>query len=38
VLIDGQELATLMMDYNVGVSTSSVYEVKRVDYDYFEED
>jgi len=37
VLIDGEELAGLMIDYGVGVSTTSVYEVKRIDYDYFEE-
>lgn len=37
VLIDGQELAKFMIEYNVGVSTKKVYEVKRVDSDYFEE-
>lgn len=37
VLIDGQELARYMIDYNVGVSTKQVYEVKRIDSDYFEE-
>ena len=37
VLIDGRELAELMIDYGVGVSTGRVYEVKRIDYDYFEE-
>ncbi len=37
VLISGRELADLMIDYGVGVSTSSVYEVKKIDYDYFEE-
>lgn len=35
VLIDGQELARLMMDYDVGVSVASRYDVKRVDLDYF---
>ncbi len=35
VLIDGLKLAQLMIDYNVGVSRSQVYEVKRVDSDYF---
>jgi len=38
VLIDGQHLATLMMDFDVGVSTTASYIVKRVDSDYFEED
>lgn len=37
VLIDGQELAKYMIEYNVGVSTKKVYEVKRLDTDYFEE-
>ena len=37
VLIDGQELAELMIDYGIGVSTGKVFEVKRIDYDYFEE-
>jgi restriction system protein len=37
VLISGQELAELMIDYGVGVTTASVYEVKRMDYDYFED-
>lgn len=37
VLIDGQELARYMIEYNVGVSTKRVYEVKRLDSDYFEE-
>ena len=30
VLIDGQELARYMIEYNVGVSTKQVYEVKRI--------
>lgn len=37
VLINGQELARYMIEYNVGVSTKQVYEVKRIDSDYFEE-
>ncbi|MBR4315248.1 MAG: restriction endonuclease [Lachnospiraceae bacterium] len=37
VLIDGQELARYMIEYNVGVSTKQVYEVKKIDSDYFEE-
>ncbi|MDZ7950898.1 restriction endonuclease [Nostoc sp. DedQUE09] len=35
VLIDGQELAQLMIDNNVGVSIVSVYEIKKIDSDYF---
>lgn len=37
VLIDGFELAQLMIDYNLGVATQHVYEVKKIDSDYFEE-
>lgn len=37
VLIDGRELASYMMEYNVGVSTKRVYEIKKIDNDYFEE-
>ena len=37
VLIDGEALANLMIDYNVGTAVESSYEVKRIDSDYFEE-
>lgn len=37
VLIDGKALSALMIDFDVGVSVSASYLVKRVDYDYFEE-
>jgi restriction system protein len=37
VLIDGEQLAQLMIDYNLGVSTQRMYEIKRLDSDYFEE-
>jgi len=37
VLIDGDELASLMIKHNVGVRVRNVYEVKRVDEDYFSE-
>jgi restriction system protein len=36
VLIDGNMLAELMIENNVGVSTSGKYELKRIDNDYFE--
>ena len=36
ILIDGEQLATLMIDHNVGVSTVGMYELKRLDNDYFE--
>jgi len=35
VLIDGDTLAELMIDYGVGVSSVASYEVERVDTDYF---
>jgi len=37
VLIDGEQLAALMVDHGVGVTRVGVYEVKRVDGDYFVE-
>jgi restriction system protein len=37
VLIDGKTLAELMIDHNVGVTRSHVYEIKRVDLDYFDQ-
>jgi len=37
VLIDGQRLAELMIDHDVGVSTERMFSVKRLDGDYFEE-
>lgn len=37
VLIDGSQLATLMIDYGVGVTAVITYEVKRLDSDYFDE-
>ena len=37
VLIDGDRLAGLMIDHNVGVTLEATYEVKRVDSDYFME-
>jgi restriction system protein len=36
ILIDGVQLTKLMIDYNVAVSKSKVYEIKRIDNDYFE--
>lgn len=38
VLIDGQELAKLMVQYNVGVRIERTVEVKKIDLDYFEPD
>ncbi len=38
VLIDGQRLAQLMIDNNLGVSPLATYEIKRIDSDYFAEE
>lgn len=38
VLIDGELLASLLIDFNLGVSTQAVYELKKIDSDYFEEE
>lgn len=36
ILIDGEQLATLMIEHDLGVSPIAMYVVKRVDGDYFE--
>jgi restriction system protein len=38
VLIDGEQLAQLMIDYNLGCTTQQIYEVKKIDNDYFGEE
>lgn len=38
VLIDGQQLAQLMIDYDVGVAVAKKYVIKKIDSDYFVED
>ncbi|WP_289056141.1 restriction endonuclease [Carboxylicivirga marina] len=38
ILIDGAKLVDLMHQYNVGVQVKTVYEVKELDNDFFEED
>ncbi len=38
VLIDGPQLAELMIEHNLGVTPKEVYEVKQIDSDYFSED
>lgn len=35
VLIDGETLAKLMIEYNLGVSVETVYEIKKLDTDFF---
>jgi restriction system protein len=38
ILIDGEQLSKLMAEHNVGVSTVGMYEVKKLDSDYFDEE
>ena len=38
VLIDGHQLAQLMIDYNLGCTPHQTYEVKKIDSDYFWEE
>ncbi len=38
ILIDGHTLANYMIDFDLGVSTTANYQIKRVDSDYFVED
>jgi len=38
VLIDGHQLANLMIDFNVGVTPVTSYQTKRIDSDYFSEE
>jgi restriction system protein len=37
VLIDGERLSHLMVEHDVGVSTVSLYPVKKIDANYFDE-
>jgi restriction system protein len=37
ILIDGEQLAQLMINHNIGVSPSATYETKKIDLDYFTE-
>ena len=37
ILIDGEKLAALMIKHNIGIAVSQVYELKRIDTDYFVE-
>lgn len=38
ILIDGERLAELMIEHNVGVSTVQTFALKKVDSDYFSEE
>lgn len=35
VLIDGEQLAKYMIDFDIGVSKVATYEIKKIDLDYF---
>ena len=35
ILIDGDTLSNLMIDYDIGVSIVDTYLIKRIDSDYF---
>ncbi len=37
ILIDGDQLSGLMAEHDVGVSTTGLYEIKKLDSDYFDE-
>lgn len=36
ILIDGETLTNLMIEYNVGVAPIETYQIKKIDLDYFE--
>lgn len=38
VLIDGNRLAQLMIDHDIGVSKQKSYDIKKIDSDYFSEE
>ncbi|MGI9089486.1 MAG: hypothetical protein ACR2GG_00115 [Gemmatimonadaceae bacterium] len=38
VLIDGHQLAEYMLDLSLGVTSRAMYELKRIDSDYFAEE
>lgn len=38
ILIDGERLAELMIEHNLGVSIEQTFEIKRIDSDYFDAD
>jgi restriction system protein len=38
ILIDGEQLAQLMIDHDVGVTEESRYIIKKIDLDYFSEE
>jgi len=37
VLMNGQQLAQLMIDHDLGVTKQASYDIKKIDADYFED-
>ena len=37
ILIDGKKLTELMIENDVGLSVQTIYKIKKIDSDYFEE-
>jgi len=37
ICIDGQKLVSLMHEYNVGIQVKTIYEIKQIDDDFFDE-
>jgi len=37
ILIDGDRLSDLMFEYSIGVASAGIYELKKIDSDYFED-
>ena len=37
ICIDGQKLVTLMHEFNVGIQVKTIYEIKQIDEDFFDE-
>lgn len=38
VLVDGAMLTKLMIEYDLGVTTETVYEIKKMDTDFFNDE
>jgi len=38
ILIDGNQLASLMVEHKIGVTVVAQYDVHRIDIDYFEDE
>ena len=37
ILIDGNKLVNLMHEFNVGIQVKTIYEIKEIDEDFFDE-